>query len=215
MKKFKTITSLTDDMKANFDFVYYIYKEKDLKKIENPKVGNAVALSKWRWHKWLATDILIFDGSEWCIYDVHPKIFESDNFDRIGELPHPSGKGLLVVLYNYNCEEEKPVEFFLVFTTDDNIPYVDVNSRKCRIYADRPEYLVGYDENCKLTKEEKEVFIKILSTTDRTFPKQDSEYLETGWEWYLKCYNSYQEIDHIDDTIDTKPIPNYNLLEEE
>lgn len=215
MSKFKTITTLTNEMKANFNFINYIYNEKKLKEIKNQKVGNAVVLAKWIFHKRISTNILIFDGSEWCKYDIYPKIFESDNFDRIGELPHPSGKGLLIVLYNYNYEEKNPVEFFLVFTSKDKKGSIDKESRKCRIYADRPEYLVGYDENCKLTKEEKDTFINILSNTNHTYPAQNFAQSKTGWEWYLDCYNSYKGIDRASDTVITRPMPDYHLLEEE
>lgn len=193
MKKFKIISSLTEEMKKNFYFVSYIYKIKDIPNPENSKIGDAVFLKRYKFRKPASSEIYVFDGIEWCKYNVDELIFESSNFDTIGEVPHPSGKGILVVLYNFNWEAKFGLEYFLIGVSND--------LRRCRIYANKPEYLVGYDETCKLTKEEKEAFIKMLS--------------DGGWNKYLRNYNSYQDIKHIDDTIKTRPMPNYSLLETE
>jgi hypothetical protein len=215
----KIITELTKEMKDNLSFEYYFYNSKDLfEKTSDLKIGHAAIVSHWKFHFNYSTEVYIFDGYEWCKYDVPDIIFEADTFDRIGQLPHPSGKGTLCILYNNTTD--KKTSYFLVFHSEDGSGYWSKGYRKCRIYTYKPEYLIGYDENCKLTKAERDVFINILNPSNDMIRENNNR--RNGWDLFSYLYNDnhrYIYIPFINQCI-RGPIrhiymPNYNLLETE
>lgn len=140
----------------------------------------------------------------------------------LGKLKHPEIDGLFAVFYKPNLEAGGP-EYFLISMYNEN------KSRICRICVDKPEYITGYDENCKLTKVEKDLLMKILTTdtTDwgRIMPNivglDPNEKLEgfTGWETYLNEHNTIKKWDYVEKEDQFIPdeitMPDYNLLEEE
>ena len=198
----KTISVLSDEMKSNFNFIGYFRNVKEMNSVDNEfKVGDACILREIKrvklFRKIVYKNLLVFDGTEWCLYDVENKIFETDNFDTVAEFPHPSGKGLLVILHNTNWEvDDEP--YFLVFSTEGDRPYSSKNSRRCRIFAHKPEYLIGYNENCKLSKAEKELFL---------------EAMDKEWETQIEYENNWNEFFHKSEN-DTKK-PDYSSLETE
>ena len=140
-------------------------------------------------------------------------IYESDNLDIICRIKHPELNGLFIVAFMRNIEVQGP-EYFLIYTTTGDSFYIDENSRICRVYADKPEYLLGHNENCKLTKIEKDLFIKSLTTDNFHIFKG-----QTGWDTRVEEHNSWKEWvcanekrDYVPDTFD---MPDYNLLETE
>ena len=135
-------------------------------------------------------------------------VLEYDNMDLLGYVQLNENRKLKI-FYNPNWETQGP-RYFLISDVD-NDGYVDDDSKYCRILEDKPEYLMGVDgKDSKLTKKEKELLI---------------DFFANEWEGYLFCYNNdkhagcFAEVSesarYIEDTVETKPMPNYNLLETE
>lgn len=148
-------------------------------------------------------------------------VYEDDNLDIIGYIPTDDGK--MRVLYAPNWEVQGP-RYFLISTTDKD-GYNTDDSKYCRILEDKPEYLMGVDgKDSKLTKKEKELLIDFFNKGgDVRQIGHDHEL--TGWEAYIAAHNNdkqagcFREISarkrYHKDTIETKPMPDYSLLETE
>ena len=148
-------------------------------------------------------------------------VLECDNMDLIGYARLNENRKLQI-FYNPNWETQGPRYFLIVDV--DNDGYVDDSSKHCRILEDKPEYLMGVDgKDSKLTKKEKELLIDFFNKGGDV--RRYGGINSTGWEAYIAAHNNdkqagcftevSEEDKYIGDTIDTKPMPNYNLLETE
>lgn len=150
-------------------------------------------------------------------------VYEDDNLDIIGYIPTDDGE--LKVFYAPNCETQGP-RYFLVVTANEDGSLRD-DSKCCRILEDKPEYLMGVDgKDSKLNKKEKELLIDFFSKGGDVRWSVNDKHPISGWEGYLLSYNNDKQagcfaelldddVRHFKDTVETKPMPNYSLLETE
>ena len=149
-------------------------------------------------------------------------VYEDDNMSIIGFTESYNDRKLQI-LYNPNWEVQGP-RYFLVANVD-NEGFVDDDPRCCRILEDKPQYLMGVDDkDSKLTKKEKELLIDFFNKGGDV-RQIGYDHKLTGWEAYIAAYNNNKEAGcfaevsesarYIEDTIETKPMPDYSLLETE
>ena len=144
-------------------------------------------------------------------------VYEEWNFDLLGFIKTETG--MLDVCYAPNWEVQGP-RYFCITTVDED-GYLTEDSKRCRIYEDRPEYVTGVDDDRKLTKKEKELLIDFFKNGGDV---RRIGY-KTGWEAYVAAHNNdkgagcFAEIPEEEkdneDPIEAFPMPDFSLLETE